>query len=344
MTRAGTWRRRDFLRLGGLVGAGVGGALVLPGCGSDEGGGAKSIDIANTSSNNTMAIQKLMEQQGYLEEFGVTAKTRNLADGSKVLAAIISGGADLTITSGMGEILASIAKGAKVKLVGGSCVLSQVALYTSNPDIRTIQDLAGKSVGTGAPGAQLSQIMKALLKAKNVDSSKIRFVNIGSSADVLRAVIAGKVDAGPSTVDVYDTQKERGIRAISDIWEDIPKFIYQVMYTSDQAIEERRDALVGTLAAYAKLYDFIQSPDSEDAYVKAYTSVVSDSDAEARSLWKFAQEHKPYALDLDVDKAALRYMQKLEVDDGGLDDYLPEEKVVDRSVAKDAIALLKEKK
>ena len=99
--------------------------------------------------------------------------------------------------AGFGPVLPEIEKGARIKVVSGGAMLAPQTVYTTKADIRTVKDLVGRTVGTGAMGAALHQKMVALLRKKGVDDKSVKFVNIGSSANIFKAVVAGQVDAGP---------------------------------------------------------------------------------------------------------------------------------------------------
>ncbi len=86
--------RRDFLKAGtGVVVAGS--ALAgLAACGPRK-GPSDTINIVSTSGTTSLVLTALMEDVGYLGEFGVKSNFINVADGNKVAAALISGHADL---------------------------------------------------------------------------------------------------------------------------------------------------------------------------------------------------------------------------------------------------------
>ncbi|HEY2330438.1 MAG TPA: PhnD/SsuA/transferrin family substrate-binding protein, partial [Acidimicrobiales bacterium] len=65
--------------------------------------------------------------------------------------------------------------------------LTSVVVVRADSPVQSVTDLAGRTVGTGSIGALLHQLMVALLAKKGVDITSVRFVNIGSSADVFRA-------------------------------------------------------------------------------------------------------------------------------------------------------------
>jgi hypothetical protein len=174
----------------------------------------------------------------------------------------------------------------------------------------------------------------------------VRFVNIGSSAQVFRAVVAGVVDAGPALYDVYEQQAHYGVHSLADgnCWTELPEFTYQGAYASEQAIANKRDGLVRVLAAYGKMYRYISGPDSRVDYEMARRKGVGGdpklSDQEADSEWHFIQKYKPYATDLVLDEKRIDYMQRLNVKFGVQKKMLPYDRVTDMSIARDAVKLL----
>jgi ABC-type nitrate/sulfonate/bicarbonate transport system substrate-binding protein len=327
--------RRDALRLtlGGV-------ALAAPAVRAQP--ALKTVNIVNTASNTTFALQELLKQLGYFQELGLDAKTLNVGDGVKLMGALLSGASDICLLSGFGQVFPAIDKGGRFKLVAGGGILPAHAVYTRNVDVKTLNDLEGRYVGCGAPGALLHQFMIAALRKHNVDLKKVQFVNIGSSADVFRAIAAGKVDAGPSLIDASAEMQKYNVRVVAELWKEIPEFSWQGSFTTDTAIEKKRDELVRTLAAYAKLYRFISSPGSKDAFVRAYLTAIKQAHPEQAEIqWRFAQENKgAYSVDLVISEERVRYMQELNIETGVQKTVLPYDKVADMSLARDAVKLL----
>jgi ABC-type nitrate/sulfonate/bicarbonate transport system substrate-binding protein len=339
-------RRRDVLRLGGM--AGLAGVAASTGLTSFNRAARAAppplpVNIVNTASNSTMALQELLKQQGFFEEFGIAPTTLNVADGSKLMGALFSGSSDICMLSGFGQVFPAVERGGKMKILAGAGLLLQDAIYSAKPDIHSVKDLEGKTVGTGSPGALLYQFTVALLRKKGVDVSKVRFVNIGSSASVFKAVVAGTVDAGPSLIDVYPEQKKYGVHSLTDgdLWKELPEYTYQASYAADRAIAEKREVLVRVLAAYGKLYRFISGPNSREAFLRARETAFKHSDpVEAEFEWQFAQKYQPYDTDLTLSEERIRYMQDLNVEFGVQKKILPFSEVADMSLAKDALKLL----
>jgi ABC-type nitrate/sulfonate/bicarbonate transport system substrate-binding protein len=325
-----------------LGGVALGGAAYLNGRVSAE--PARPVKIANASGSNGLTMQEVLKQQGFLEEFGLQPEVLNIGDGAKIAAGVIGGEVDVSMMSGFAQIFPAIQRGAKLKVLAGAGMLPWLAVFTSKLEIRTLKDLEGKTVGTGSVGALLHQMMMALLRKNNVEVDKVRFVNIGGSVDVFRAVVVGTVDAGLGELSIIDQQAEFKVRMVEhgNLAVELPEFTYQGTWTSDQMIQRKRDTIVRTMAAYAKLYRFVQSPDSKDSFVRAKKSLFPNgSEKEALTQWNFIQTYKPFAVDLVLNEERLNYLQRLNIELNSQTRVLPFDLIADMSLARDALALLK---
>lgn len=336
--------RRQMIKAAGgglLLSAAMpfGKALAVPGKLADL---PYTVNIVNTSSNATLVLQALLDQLGYLKEFNVETTTTNVADGTKLMGSLISTESDICILSGFSQVLPAIEKGAKLKVVAAANQLIAQALYSSNPDVKKVEDLKGKTVGTGALGALLHQMMVALLRKHGVNPADVQFVNIGSSAAVFKSVVAGKVDAGPAMTDVYDQQQSYGVHAVADFWSELPEYPYQGSYASQAAIDNKREGLIRVLAAYCKMYRFMMDdPKADEAFMQAYkTAVGASEEAQGRMMIKFTRDNKTYSRDLLLTETQISYMQDLNLEFNIQKARLPFDKVVDLSMAKEATKLL----
>lgn len=312
---------------------------------SDNPSSARSdpVTIVNTAGNFAATLQQVMRRRRYLEEFGLQPTFISVSDGSKVIGALLSGQADICIASGFGQVLPAIERGGSLKVLAGSEVLLLHLMYSGRPEIKSVKDLQGTTVGVGSLGALLHSMTVALLRKNNVDPNKVRFVNVGSSADVFRAVAARVVDAGPSEIDYLPQLDRYSVHGLADgnFWDGLSEFTNQASYASERAIRERRNVLVRTLAAYAKLYRFISGSGSRNDYLAARAEALGKQERdEALAQWSFFQKHAPFAVNLTLSEGRIRYMQTLNVSLGVQKAILPYEQVSDMSLAQDALSLV----
>jgi ABC-type nitrate/sulfonate/bicarbonate transport system substrate-binding protein len=338
--------RRTILRAGASL-AGIGATGLATGFGigiqiepARAQGAPTKINIVCTSSTPQLTLTELIKRQGYFKELGLDPTITQVTDGNRLVASLLSGDMDICIISGFGQIFPAVEKGAKMKIIAGANTIIAQAVYSAKPDIKTLKDLEGRVVGVGAPGSLLHHSMVAAMTKQGVDYTKVNFANVGSNADVFKAVVAGTVDAGPSTTDNYYEQEKFGVHSIAEMWKVIPEYPYQGSYATDSAIATKRDAIVRVLAAYAKLYRFMMSQESKQAYVDAYLAAAGQNRKQAEDLWRFNVEAQSYAVNLLVPDSGLEYLQNLNMKLEIQHRALAMDELRDMTLAQDAIKMI----
>ena len=301
------------------------------------------VHIANASGSTNLVMTALMRQQRFLESFGLDPDILNVGDGSKIVGGLLGGSLDASLMSGFGQVFPAIERGAPIRVIGGGALLPLLAMFTGKPNIRTLKDLEGKTVGTGSVGALVYQLTATLMRKYQVDIRKVRFVNIGSSADIIRAVAAGTIDAGAGDASAITQAANRKIRLIEhgNMSVELTAYTYQGAWTTVKKIATNRDAIVRSLAAYGKLYRFVQQPQAKPAFLKALASAFPNATpADADAHWNYIQTYKPFAVNLVLSPERMRYMQALNISFGVQKRIVPFEGVADMSLARDALKLL----
>jgi ABC-type nitrate/sulfonate/bicarbonate transport system substrate-binding protein len=301
---------------------------------------AETVNIINTGSNDSFAMQALIKNRKYFQSVGISDNTQNVSDGVKLMASVVNGSSDIAILTGFSQVFTAIENGAQIKLVGSAILPVSFAMYTGNPAIKTVKDLEGKSIGTGAIGALVNTSTAAVLRKYGVDLDKVNFVNIGSSSDIFKAVAAKKVDAGAAQHEFSRTAVQMGVRVLCDFAKVIPQFTNQGAFSPISAITGKRDLLVKTLAAYGRAYKYVDGPSSKQAWVDAYKDGVGPGTEElATDLWNWIQANKAYNSAIVLSPERINYMQQLNVALGVQKAVLPLDKVADMSIASDAAIL-----
>lgn len=301
------------------------------------------VHIVDAGGPHELATVELLHRQGYLERMGINARRTYVKNGSEATELLLAGDGDVAMQVGFGPALSAIDKGAPLRIVAASNLLTVHAVYSMKPDIRCLKDLEHRTVGVGALGALTHQLIYAALRKKGVDPATVCFVSIGNSATIFQALLAGEVDAGFGETDVFENQTHYGVHALEDavLWRELPEFPNQASFATQTAMLEKRDGLVRTLAAHALLYCYLHNPDSWEAYAAARAAALPQADpAESRSQWLFYQRYHPFAQNLLLAEARLSYMQELNLIMKLQRRVLPFDAVADMSLARDALRLI----
>jgi ABC-type nitrate/sulfonate/bicarbonate transport system substrate-binding protein len=269
----------------------------------------------------------------------------NVSDGSKILAGVISGDGDICCGSGFSGLFPAIERGARIKILAGAGISPVSILYTNKPDIKSVKDLVGRTVGTGAPGTALHQLVVADLKKYGVDYKKVTFANVGATNDVFKALVAGSIDAGPGPIEFRDTAANYKLSVIPDgqFYQELPLYNNQAMFASEKAIAEKRHGLVGVMAAHADLFRWMGRQENKDAFIKYYIQASGGKNVaeEAKFFQSFLSQPGRLATGLVIKEDAVRYTQELNIELGVQKALLSYDKVADMSLAEEALKLLK---
>jgi NitT/TauT family transport system substrate-binding protein len=334
-----TLNRRSFLRSTGLFGLGMAaGGLAAPHVARAA---ATPLRIVSNPGLENATLNALMDERGYFRQFGADVTIVQASGATGPFDAITAGAADVCMVSGYNMVLSQIEQGARVKIVGAGMRKSALTVYARPAGIRTLADLKGKTVAVGAPMGLLHALMLQLMKDRGVDASQVKFVDKGSNDDCYQAVARGEVDACCSSISHLNDPDGLSVVSEGNMWQALPRYIFQMAYASDAALKDKREALVPVMAAYGKLYDDLMSPSTRDAFFEARRRIQKKFDAaSAQATWDFNQLHRPYAKDLSLSEGDIGYMQDMFIGLGSLKRKQPMAAVADMSAATSAARLL----
>ncbi|WP_185867601.1 ABC transporter substrate-binding protein [Sphingomonas sp. TF3] len=297
-----------------------------------------SIRVASNQGVENATLQQLMVTRGFGARLALDIATVDSLDIAGPIAALEAGTADLCMISAYAGVLPAIAEGRPIRLIGSAMRVPALAVCSADPTLRDVRALRGRRIGIGEQNGLLHLVMIALLHRHGMTPDDVRFVSVGSNAQVFKAVLSGAVDAGAYGVaDLSDTRAH--MLAGGALWQALPQFPYQLAYASRDALCTRRDAIARCLAAYALLFRFVSEPSSRDAYLAARAAVGGDR-VEGDQVWRFIHRTQPYAREPGLSAGQIGYLQRLNVAAGVQRRILSFDQVADLAPAMEARRLL----
>ncbi|WP_025596484.1 ABC transporter substrate-binding protein [Burkholderia sp. WSM2230] len=334
-----TLTRRRFLRSAGLFGLSVAaGALAAPYVAR---GASSPIRIVSNPGLENATLNALMDEMGYFRQYGVNASIAQIPGATGPFDAIATGAADLCMVSGYNMVLARIAQGAKVKIVGAGMKKCALTVFAKPDVVKTLADLEGKTVAVGPSLGLLHTLMLQLMKEKGLDASQVNFVDKGSNDQCYEAVVRGEAHACCSSIS--HLRDHDGLVPINgaNLWQALPRCTFQTAYAADTALRDKHDGIVAVMAAYGALYEFLMSPASHDAFFEARRHAQKNFDnASAQAIWDFNETQRPYSKDLSLTSDDIGYLQDMYISVGSLKRKQAFEEVADMSAAKAAAKLV----
>ncbi len=162
----------------------------------------------------------LADRLGFFTDEGLEVELVDFQAGSKVLAALLAGDAD--VASGFyGDTIKIAAQGKALRSVITTTNSVGVALAVSPVTERQIDDVAdlkGATVGVSAPGSGTHVFLNYLLERAGVDVKDVAVAGIGLAATAVAATERGQVDAAvlldPALSQLQ--QRAEGLRVLVD--------------------------------------------------------------------------------------------------------------------------------
>jgi NitT/TauT family transport system substrate-binding protein len=189
--------------------------------------------------------------------------------GGETQQAVISNSAQIGVASGFLGAIGVFAKGAPVRIIGGSYTGgSQVFWYVpANSQVQSPQDLNGKTVAYSNNGSSTHAGVLALQKHYKLN---FKPTPTGNAAATMTAAMSGQVDVGwagaPFGVAELEAGKTRLIMKSSDA-PDFDKQTTRVIIANADELKARRGAITRFMRGYRDTLAWIYStPDGLAAY------------------------------------------------------------------------------
>ena len=207
--------------------------------------------------------------------------------GGETQQAVISNSAQIGVASGFLGAIGVFAKGAPVRIIGGSYTGgSQVFWYVpANSPIKSPQDLDGKTVAYSNNGSSTHAGVLALQKHYKVN---FKPTPTGNAAATMTATMSGQVDVGwagaPFGVAELEAGKTRLIMKSSDA-PDFDKQTNRVIIANANELKARPDVFARFMRGYRNSLAWIYStPEGLKAYAAFAQAVGGDRQARAAGI------------------------------------------------------------
>jgi NitT/TauT family transport system substrate-binding protein len=235
--------------------------------------------------------------------------------GGTTMRALLSRDIDIASTTADAVFLAH-QNGAPIKVIGANVtkILDQIVAVKS---VGSMKDLSGKRWAISAPNSQSHGFAKIVLQKNGVDPSKVDFVAIGSPADRVKALLAGRADA--TTMVTFDQKEvlnaiEKGdIKILGSIGEQAPDLANQYEISRDDLIRDQPEMLTKFIRAEIKGFRWMAANVEQAATIAQNHVPQADHEDMVRGL-KGMIDTKAWGLDggftvESVDKAQVLYQQ-----------------------------------
>jgi NitT/TauT family transport system substrate-binding protein len=217
------WARRKHLKaLGSMASLAAVPAIGLTGANARAQALEKtkvSIAVGGKASFYYLPLS-IAEFKGFYKAEGLDVEISDFAGGSRALAAVVGGSAD--VVSGAYEHTINLQqKGQMFQAFVLQGRAPQMAIGVSSKTMagyKSVADLKGKKIGVSAPGSSTNMMASFMLANAGLKASDVSFVGVGTGAGAVTALRSGQIDAISNVEPVMTMLQQSGdIRIIADM-------------------------------------------------------------------------------------------------------------------------------
>ncbi len=223
-------------------------------------------------------VSEVGQQQGFFKKHGLTLEVLYTQGGGETLQTVISGAVDVGISIGTLGTLGAFAKGAPIRVIGGSMIGAYEFWYVpANSPIRSLKEAAGKTVAFSTTGASTNLMVLGFQELYGI---KVKPVATGNPVATLTQVMSGQVDVGYSVPPFGVAELEQGKIRIVGRGDDLPALARQTVrfiVVNADALAKRPDAFRRYMQGYREMVDWMFSADPQAIAAYAKWAGVSES-------------------------------------------------------------------
>lgn len=160
------------------------------------------------------------KERGEFEKAGLDVEIASTRGGSENVQAVIAGGMDIGYSPGVNAALAAYMQGSKMKIIGSEFKGQNDTFFyvTTDSPIKSMKDIAGKSVAYPRPGGASEGLLVSL---KNDTKLDFKPVATGGLDATYTMTMTKQVDVGysfpPTMLDAVDSGKIRVVFSGDDV-------------------------------------------------------------------------------------------------------------------------------
>jgi len=234
---------------------------------------AQKLTIAWTSVSAFNSPFWIMPEAGFYKQEGLDVDTIFILSSPTAAKATIAG--DVSISAQNSQVVSDsgLAGG---DLVAMGAVVNMVPFYMmATPEIKTIADLKGKSLGISRFGAASDFGTRMFLAKHGLEAGKdVAFVQIGGQPEIAAALSKKLIAAAAMSQPMAAVAQQQGARLLANMVKDEIPFVHLAITTTKRFIKEKRPQAKAFMRAYARSMHFLYTR-KEDALkiFQKYTKV-----------------------------------------------------------------------
>jgi ABC-type nitrate/sulfonate/bicarbonate transport system substrate-binding protein len=218
---------------------------------------------------------------------------------------LASNSIDVGITS-PGIALTAVEAGARITAIGG--LQNRMTYYlVGRPEVRTLADLRGKSVGVDQVRGALPAIAKALIAPSGLVAEQDYELRItGAQSERYAALVANQTAATILAPPFDSRARAEGYTVLAETLRDLPPLQWNAYMVERGWAEAHRDALADFLAAMRQSADWLYDPSNREEAIRRLATELNVDEAIIRGDYAFlVEQNQVFSRDGNFDRQGM---------------------------------------
>jgi NitT/TauT family transport system substrate-binding protein len=231
------------------------------GCGDDDddggggnggGGGTQEVVYNLPTPESTLFYPPLVaEELGFFEEEGVSPDLAPAAEEIAATAFLDNGDADLAFAD-VDEVILARENGGEHQVIFSPQHTNTAGIVVpADSDIQDFSDVAGKTIGLESE--ESTRLVDAMLDSAGISKDDVDTAVVGTSGPLIaKSFDDGKIDAYVGNASDFTALGANGVELRNITPDDVGKIDGNPLVVLPDTLQEKREAIVGFLRAWAK--------------------------------------------------------------------------------------------
>ena len=234
---------------------------------------AEKLVIAWTAVSAFNSPFWVMSDAGFYKEEGLDVDTMYIASSPIAAKATLAG--EVVISAQNSQVIAdSGLQGGDLVAIGAT--VNIVPFYVmAAPEINSVADLRGKTVGVSRFGAATDFGMRMFLAKHGLAAHRdVAFIQIGGMPEIATALSKKIIAAAPMSYPMVYVAEQGGAKVLANLAKDEIPFVHLTLTTTKRFLKDKRPQVKAFLRAYGKAVHFLFNRQAESLAIFAkYTKI-----------------------------------------------------------------------
>ena len=236
---------------------------------------AQKLMIAWTAVSAFNSPFWIMSDAGIYKEEGLDVDTMYIASSPIAAKATLAG--EVVISAQNSQVIAdSGLQGADLVAIGAT--VNIVPFYVmAAPEINSVTDLKGKTVGVSRFGAATDFGMRMFLAKHGLAAHRdVAFIQIGGMPEIATALSKKIIAAAPMSYPMVYVAEQGGAKVLANLAKDEIPFVHLTLTTTKRFLKDKRPQVKAFLRAYGKAVHFLYNRQAESLAIFAKYTKIKD--------------------------------------------------------------------